>query len=384
MMGGREIILLSLFNSILQIPFTIFLVKLFSHYTIPKTVIVTDIVLTIIMLFALAFNGVIRIFATSKHLRVLHRIIIFLFMWIPVINFYIAFKYCKIIKNEYGIELYREELHATREESQVCKTKYPLLLLHGIGFRDPKYASYWGRIPKWLKRNGAVIYYGEQHAWGTMENNAEEIKNKIRTIMEETGSEKINIIAHSKGGLDARYLISSLEMAKHVASLTTISTPHRGSELIDVLEKLGEKKYRQVTASIDKYFKFFGDSVPDSYTSSKQLKPSYMEKFNEENPDSPLVYYQSYGDAMSQANSDGLLSGPYLLMKWAKGESDGNDGLVSLESAKWGEFRGLFSSEDGKGLSHGDVIDLKRKDMDGSDVIEKYIEIVSELKEKGY
>ena len=43
-----------------------------------------------------------------------------------------------------------------------CKTKYPILMVHGMGFRDRKYFNYWGRIPKILKENGADIYYGHQ------------------------------------------------------------------------------------------------------------------------------------------------------------------------------------------------------------------------------
>ena len=46
-------------------------------------------------------------------------------------------------------------------------------------------------------------------------------------------SEPVNLIAHSMGGLDARYLISRLGMADQVRSLTTISTPHRGSFMAD-------------------------------------------------------------------------------------------------------------------------------------------------------
>ena len=60
----------------------------------------------------------------------------------------------------------------------------------------------------------------------------EDIKKKILEVIEKTGCEKVNIIAHSKGGLDSRYAISILGMDKYTASLTTISTPHRGCILL--------------------------------------------------------------------------------------------------------------------------------------------------------
>ena len=65
--------------------------------------------------------------------------------------------------------------------------------------------------------------------------NSGELAERIRQIVEETGCEKVNIIAHSKGGLDSRYAISECGMGKYVASLTTINTPHRGCEFADYL-----------------------------------------------------------------------------------------------------------------------------------------------------
>ncbi|MCQ5134484.1 esterase/lipase family protein, partial [Coprococcus eutactus] len=56
------------------------------------------------------------------------------------------------------------------------------------------------------------------------------IADRIKQIIQETGCGKVNLIAHSKGGLDSRYAISMLGMAPYVASLTTINTPHRGCE----------------------------------------------------------------------------------------------------------------------------------------------------------
>ncbi len=72
---------------------------------------------------------------------------------------------------------------------------------------------------------------------------------------------------------------------------------------------------------------------------------------------------------------------PYILVKLTEGE---NDGLVAIDSAKWGEFKGVLKSKYRRGISHGDIIDLRRDDYKGFDVIEKYVEIVSDLKNKGF
>ncbi|EFC94469.1 hypothetical protein CLOSTHATH_07357, partial [Hungatella hathewayi DSM 13479] len=57
---------------------------------------------------------------------------------------------------------------------------------------------------------------------------------------------------------------------------------------------------------------------------------------------------------------------------------------VSTESARWGEFRTVFASSGHRGISHGDMIDLKREDYKGFDVVECYVQIVSELAGKGF
>ncbi len=105
-------------------------------------------------------------------------------------------------------------------------------------------------------------------------------------------------------------------------------------------------------------------------------------EFNRKYPDSPKVYYQSYASCVKHTLGDGLLSIPNLLMFLAGASR--NDGLVTTESAKWGNFRKTFVSAGRRGISHGDMIDLKREDYKGFDVVEAYVEIVAELKGMGF
>jgi triacylglycerol esterase/lipase EstA (alpha/beta hydrolase family) len=124
--------------------------------------------------------------------------------------------------------------------------KYPIVLVHGAGFRDKTlgFINYWGRIPKHLEKNGVTVYYGGTDAWGSIEENAEILKNRILRILQEEDLEKVNIIAHSRGGLEARYLISALEMEEYVASLTTISTSHRGVKAMNTVVKIPDGLYK--------------------------------------------------------------------------------------------------------------------------------------------
>ena len=56
--------------------------------------------------------------------------------------------------------------------------KYPVLLVHGMGFRDNKYINYWGRIPEELEKMGCSIFYGEQDSNASVETNGEHLKKE--------------------------------------------------------------------------------------------------------------------------------------------------------------------------------------------------------------
>lgn len=381
MIGGRQLVIYGLYTAVAQGLIYIITFKKLEYWAVPNYIFNIDIIVVVLAVVSLLLNGMIRILCTSRRLNILRRIIVASMMFIPVVNIFVMLYVCHIATIEYDHECYKVINHQARVDSQICKTKYPLLLVHGVGFRDLKYRNYWGRIPKELIRNGATIYYGNQEAWGTIEYNAEDIKNKILQIIKETGCEKVNIIAHSKGGLDARYTVSKLGMSNFVASLTMISSPHRGCKFIDIICKMPDKVFKALAKFMDNRYRFFGDKNPDFYTASRQFLTDYSKKFNEEVEDKEGVYYQSYMTVMKNMFSDFVLTIPYIFVKLTEGE---NDGLVSIESARWGEFRGILRNKRRRGISHGDIIDLRRDDYKDFDVIEKYVEIVSELKVKGF
>ena len=383
MMGGRRAVHWGLYAAAVQI--FVFLRLLFRppgfYVMIGTGLRILYMLLAAAGILLLLFSGTLRIFFTSRRLGVVRRIVMLLTWWIPVVNLVVLLYACRLVYEEYDFERERAALRALRVDSDLCATRYPLMLVHGIGFRDLRYFNYWGRIPRELKRNGAVIYYGNQEALGTIAYNAEDIRKRILQIREETGAEKVNIIAHSKGGLDARCAITTLDMGPYVASLTTMNTPHRGCRFVDYACRLPEGFYRFVAGCFDRTFARFGDKAPDFYTATHQFATEASVRFNENTPDMPGVYYQSYTSKMRNPFSHLLLSIPYCLIRPLEGE---NDGLVSVESAKWGEFRGVFSNQRLRGISHGDIIDLTRQDYRSFDVLETYVRIVAELKEKGF
>ena len=335
----------------------------------------------VILLFLLMWNGILRMFFTSRRLRLGMRALMLLAMWVPGVNLLVLCYAMRKVHAEYDFECYKESVRLVRRESELCRTRYPLVMVHGVGFRDLRYFNYWGRIPRELTRYGATVYYGNQEAFATVEQNAGDILKVVQRVAKETGCGKVNMIAHSKGGLDSRYAISRLGAAPWVASLTTVCTPHRGCRFVDRACRLPEWLYRGVARVFDWGFGRFGDAHPDFYRATRQFSTQASERFNREVPDAPGVFYQSYATAMRDCLSDPLLTLPYLLIKPLEGE---NDGLVSVESAKWGEFRGVVRNRRHRGISHGDIIDLKREDYGDFDVVEFYVGMVEELRARGF
>ncbi len=266
------------------------------------------------------------------------------------------------------------------------KLKYPVLLVHGMGFRDYKHIGYWGRIPKELDKLGCDIHFGGQDSNADIETNGKHIACRIEEILNETGAEKINIIAHSKGGLDSRYAISALGMADRVASLVTVSTPHNGSRTVDRLMKFPDPLIRFVGFCTDCWFRILGDKNPNTYNIFHSFTTKGAAEFNERTPDCDGVLYQSYATVMKKPSSDMLMWLTNAVISRIEGE---NDGLLTPDSAKWGEFKGVYKGVGKRGISHCDQIDLRRRPLSKkegkgiSDIVDLYKNIAIDLYERG-
>jgi len=379
LMGGRELIICAFLVFIADVCFSIFFLPKFDFK--PVAVIFSELGALIVLLI-IVFNGVLRIIFASTQLSLIMKVTLFFTWWIPLLNFFVCWRCCRVAKHEYLFKLYKEELNESRKDNDVCKTKYPLLMVHGIFWRDWQIFNYWGRISKELLRNGAVVYYGNQQSAAPMEISGAELKSQILSILEKEHCEKVNIIAHSKGGLDARYAISFLDAAPYVASLTTVGTPHRGCSLVDIaIKKLPNSLIRRFAKGYNSMYKKLGDTEPDFCSGIYDITTEQCALFNEEVVDKEGVLYSSVASKMSSFfSADFPLNVGYAILRRTDGE---NDGFVSVESSKWGNYLGTFETKRGRGVSHGDMIDLTRKNIKGFDACECYIDIIKGLKEKG-
>lgn len=341
-----------------------------------------NVLIAVVVESVVFWNGIIRVYLTSGQLGIRWRVLGVICGWIPFVHIVMLGIIIKVVAAEVKFEEYRLRLDAGRKEQALCKTKYPLLMVHGVFFRDFRYLNYWGRVPQTLEANGATIYYGNHQSAASVADCGKELAERIKYIVQSTGCEKVNIIAHSKGGLDSRYALAKLDISQYVASLTTINTPHRGCEFADyLLEKIPEQEQQLVACTYNTALKKLGDPKPNFMAAVTDLTASACRVMNEEVFDAEGVYYQSVGSKLNVARSGRFpLNFTYRLV----GAFDGaNDGLVGENSFVWGENYRFLTVKGKRGISHGDMIDLNRENIKEFDVREFYVGLVHELKEKG-
>ena len=378
--GGSD--LLSAFMITLALEIAAFTAMVLSgHYTIGQLIGIG--VLAAIAEAIVFWNGIIRVYMTSVQLGFRTRVLGAVFGMIFPLNVYFLVKIIVLTRREAVFEIYRVKLEESRRGQDICKTKYPLLLVHGVFFRDSSALNYWGRTPEALIQNGAEIYYGDQQSALSVIDSAREIAGRIEEIIRRTGAEKVNIIAHSKGGLDCRYAISNLGMDKYVASLTTVNTPHHGCLFVEHLfDRIAPPVREKMALAYNTALKKIGDKSPDFLAAVGDLRNSRVEELNAVTPDMEGVFYQSCGSMARRAKSGRFpLNVSYPLVKKYDGA---NDGLVATESMKWGDNFRLVSVKGRRGVTHADMIDLNRENIPGFDVREFYVGVVSDLKNRGF
>jgi triacylglycerol lipase len=116
-----------------------------------------------------------------------------------------------------------------------AKTKYPIVLAHGMAGFDELFGvyEYWYGIPGALRDKGATVFVTEVSQFNSTEVRGEQLIDQIETITAITGKPRVNLIGHSHGGLDVRYVAAV--RPDLVASVTSVGTPHKGADLADYL-----------------------------------------------------------------------------------------------------------------------------------------------------
>ncbi|HLA37478.1 MAG TPA: hypothetical protein VJZ02_03325 [Candidatus Brocadiales bacterium] len=296
-----------------------------------------------------------------------------------------------------------------------------VIFAHGfLGFKEKFFIKYWHNTVEYLSskldKELVMVKATEVDPTGGTEKRAKELAEQINRFLDSDDQiGKIHIIAHSMGGLDARRLVTQDDtiyktLKKPIATVTTISTPHRGSPMADFgydllmpsqkspsLSGPSQQEIKELSAilkgtPIDRIEEAMGwlqDNIGYfkklfslNWDGLKELTTWGVPKFT----DSANVRYFSYGGEAWPFGIGGdylpLPSVPGWLLIYCKEKE--NDGSVSLQSSPWGAYKGVIPADHAElvgfrslldKISHPFVRNFKYKKF--------YLEVVKDLCTKG-
>lgn len=100
----------------------------------------------------LFWTGIILVYLTAKQLGLRWRILGIICGWIPIAQLIMLHIIIKTALAEVKTERAKLRTNSLRNTEQICWTKYPILLVYGVFFRDFEHLNYWGRIPTELQK----------------------------------------------------------------------------------------------------------------------------------------------------------------------------------------------------------------------------------------
>lgn len=289
---------------------------------------------------------------------------------------------------------------------------YPIVLAHGFfGFEDFAglgFVDYFWEVRGELAAHGETrVYTPAVDPFNDSETRGRALLAHIERILDETGHARVNLIAHSQGGLDAR-VVANLR-PDLVASVTTISTPHGGTPAADVaLRLVSEPRLQEL---LDALVRVIAAPLYDAagaetsvFAPLRLFSRDGIAAFNALHPDEPSVQYFSIAGRSDRALAvtlcrvsdrpeflrrydsmtdpiDPLLVVPEAIIDGRLLDPTPNDGLVPVQSARHGRFLGCIPADHLDEIGHlfGDSPGL----FNGFDHRVFYRDLVGWLRERG-
>lgn len=261
------------------------------------------------------------------------------------------------------------------EDPQGVEGPFPVVMAHGFfGFEDfagIDFINYFFGVQSALAEAGEVVFTPPVDPFNASAVRGEMLLAAVEAVLEETGAAKVNIIGHSQGGLDARWVAHV--RPDLVASVTTIATPHRGTLVADVA--LGIADRGPLPDLLDALTILIGAPIWDAVggetsvtEATRTLSSAGADLFNAEITDAAGVSYYSIAGRTDLHRGGAhcrVDDSPAFLARWednidpvdplllvTEALLDGglfdpipNDGLVPVPSTKWGRFLGCIPAD---------------------------------------
>jgi triacylglycerol esterase/lipase EstA (alpha/beta hydrolase family) len=230
-------------------------------------------------------------------------------------------------------------------------TRFPVVMVHGwTGFADIGPIDYYYGVYDHLTSRGYLLYVAELDPYNSTEVRSEQLAAQVDGFLEEGRARKVDLVAHSQGGLDSRRVVSTLGYGDRVGAVATIATPHEGTPITDIalgiLPGAGEEALFFLLNLLGATVTGREQEARDSFAS---LTEDYVRStFNPENPDDPRVQYLSWTGLTCLLGitcddvCDVEIRWSYDLIYLERGD---NDGMVPVSSGQWGDFMGTIPAD---------------------------------------
>ncbi len=229
-------------------------------------------------------------------------------------------------------------------------TRFPIVFVHGwTGFQQIGPVDYFYDVGPTLSERGYPVAFPVLDPYNGHEVRGAQLADAIDEVLAAHRARKVDLVAHSQGGLDARYAISTLGYGDRVAALFTVATPHRGTPLADIALGLEDGPAGLALAFLLETIGAGAGFDSDAMASFGSLSETFVQgTFNPENPDDPRVDYQSWmgRTCLSTAVCGDVVDAPiatgYEILSSVAGD---NDGVVPVSSAPWGTYHGTVPAD---------------------------------------
>lgn len=296
-------------------------------------------------------------------------------------------------EEEDGVESAEDMLATIGAEPSGTASRHAIVLAHGFDASDTNRWSFNG-VAEALERDGHVVHSARVQPYRGVPDRARELAKHVDlaraacATAPSCDASKVHVIAHSMGGLDARFVVAKLSnpdgvpYSDLVASVTTISSPHRGTAIADRILAITPGVADPVINTLaGLWARTFTDrdlaQGSDLRAALVGISEANSSSFNSEVTNAPGVYYQSWAgitshldfhidrkeidacegrvesyknrhdrlfdhDPLSSAQLQASLP---IVGRGLGNAADPNDGMVTVASAKWGVFRGCVPAD---------------------------------------